>query len=250
MQWSFDRGFLQYVNILEQERLERLADKLAHAYAEKGNWNFLQDTPGKMPQLIMKILSELTPQVEGSNPSDMRQDPVQTSEPMRYRGFYRLQRRILLLDAQRNPIFGHTEATEIDNFKAINHQDQVVDFLGLLPHKVLSDAHQHRFVSRQKLVLALVAGVMLVVAWGSRIPWRAVLSGPLRNSSRLPTCWLPGGMIFACPLPRLRPKKTPHCDVARKRPGTYGPGVQAAQFFGCQPGANFWPHANYGPDLP
>lgn len=128
MQWSFDRGFLQYVNLLEQERLERLAAKLVYAYAEEGNWNFLRETPGKMPQLIIETLSELAPQVEVTDPIDMRQGPIKR------RGFYRLQRRILLLDAERIPLFDHNNASEIDNLKSITHQGQVVGYLGLLPH--------------------------------------------------------------------------------------------------------------------
>lgn len=128
MKRSFDRGFLQYVNRLEQERLEMLAAKLAYAYAKEGNWHFLRETPRKMPQLIIETLSELAPQVEGANPIDPRQEPI------RRRGFYRLRRRILLLDAERIPLFGHNNASELDKLKSITHQGQVVGYLGLLPH--------------------------------------------------------------------------------------------------------------------
>ena len=36
MQWSMDRGFLKYVNQLEQNRMDRLAAKLGRAYGTPG----------------------------------------------------------------------------------------------------------------------------------------------------------------------------------------------------------------------
>ena len=42
--WSFEQGFLDYVNALEQTRLERLADDFAAEYASLGNnWDGLSD---------------------------------------------------------------------------------------------------------------------------------------------------------------------------------------------------------------
>ncbi|MDB4261251.1 ATP-binding protein [bacterium] len=41
--WSFERGFLDYVNALEQERLAMLGDELAAQYQERGpGWEWLQ----------------------------------------------------------------------------------------------------------------------------------------------------------------------------------------------------------------
>ena len=52
MQWSINRGFLQYLNSLEQGRLEQLAERLAQQYAEHGSWDFLQEDPR---QWIMRL---------------------------------------------------------------------------------------------------------------------------------------------------------------------------------------------------
>ena len=40
LQWSVDRGFLRYINRLEQTRLERLADSLERSYARQNSWGF------------------------------------------------------------------------------------------------------------------------------------------------------------------------------------------------------------------
>ena len=43
--WSFDRGFLNYVNTVETKRLDSLAVNLQEAYADQGDWLFLQENP-------------------------------------------------------------------------------------------------------------------------------------------------------------------------------------------------------------
>lgn len=181
MQWSVDRGFLKYVNKFEQGRLERLAEKLEHAYAEQGNWKFLRENPEKMPQLIVETMSEVAPQPEAANTGGAGQEMPPPPGPQPPRRFYRLERRILLLDSQRIPVFGYSKAAEIDDFRPISHKGRVVGYLGLLPHRYLSDVHQLRFVSQQKLVLALVAGIMLVVAAGLSLPLARRLVRPLRE---------------------------------------------------------------------
>lgn len=45
MRWSFNRGFLDYVNKADRERLVSLAEVLEEAYAGVGSWRFLQDDP-------------------------------------------------------------------------------------------------------------------------------------------------------------------------------------------------------------
>ena len=45
VQWSVDRGFLEYVNIQEQQELSGFARKLEEYYAEHHNWAALRDYP-------------------------------------------------------------------------------------------------------------------------------------------------------------------------------------------------------------
>jgi two-component system sensor histidine kinase BaeS len=57
----------------------------------------------------------------------------------------------------------------------------VVGYLGLLPSKFLSDIHQLRFVKEQKLVFAIVAMLMLLVAAAISLPLARLLVRPLRK---------------------------------------------------------------------
>lgn len=40
--WSFQRGFQGYLNTAEERRMEAMADELALAYREHGNWDFIR----------------------------------------------------------------------------------------------------------------------------------------------------------------------------------------------------------------
>jgi two-component system sensor histidine kinase BaeS len=57
----------------------------------------------------------------------------------------------------------------------------VVGYLGLLPNKILSDLHQLKFVKEQKLVFALIALLMLIVAASISLPLARLLVRPLRK---------------------------------------------------------------------
>ena len=43
MYWSFERGFLQYVNTVEQEVHDNLITSLVDAYKKQAGWEFLLD---------------------------------------------------------------------------------------------------------------------------------------------------------------------------------------------------------------
>ncbi|OQX11417.1 MAG: hypothetical protein BWK76_19200, partial [Desulfobulbaceae bacterium A2] len=44
IQWSINRGFLQFVNMMETEWLERLGGRLTEEYVTHGSWDFLAGT--------------------------------------------------------------------------------------------------------------------------------------------------------------------------------------------------------------
>ena len=60
--WSFERGFMDYMNAVEQRRLEMLADTLADEYSDRGgNWTDL--TERRFAELVRQI--PLAPTVDG-----------------------------------------------------------------------------------------------------------------------------------------------------------------------------------------
>jgi two-component system sensor histidine kinase BaeS len=182
MQWSMDRGFLRYVNQQEQNRIERLATKLGKAYGAAGGWGFILRSPDTISQLIGETVTEGSSQ-PNSPPiaNETRQELLHQPEATSTRRFYRLERRIVVLDAQRGQVFGSGNPADIKNYIPITDKRKVVGYLGLLPNKFLSDNHQLKFVKDQKFIFALIAMLMLLVAAAISLPLARLLVRPLRK---------------------------------------------------------------------
>jgi two-component system sensor histidine kinase BaeS len=182
MQWSMDRGFLRYVNQQEQNRIERLATKLGKAYGAAGGWGFILRSPDTISQLIGETVTEGSSQ-PNSPPvaNETRQELLHQPEAASTRRFYRLERRIVVLDAHRGQVFGSGNPADIKNYKPITDKRKVVGYLGLLPNKFLSDNHQLKFVKDQKFIFALIAMLMLLVAAAISLPLARLLVRPLRK---------------------------------------------------------------------
>lgn len=180
MQWSIDRGFLRYVNTLEQTRLVRLAERLEGAYGERESWDFLRKSPLRWLQLLVQTLPEgaYDPQqvarlerrlehrkLKGRGSGRFPPDSPPPSFEQTFTA------RVFLRDARGHLIMGPRGLPAGIETRPLVHRGQTVGFLGLLPAQQLSDAHQLRFVEQQKLALALIAGAVLLIS--------ALLSFPL-----------------------------------------------------------------------
>ena len=181
MQWSMDRGFLKYVNHLEQTRLDRLATKLGQAYSAGGDWDILRTAPETLSRLISETVAEDSTQYPPAPVANYPNRQFRQPGSSPNRRHYRLERRIVVLDAKRSPIFGADNSGDIEVFKPISDRGQVVGYLGLRPSKFLSNVHQLKFVAEQKFIFALIAVVMLLVAAAISLPLARRLVRPLRK---------------------------------------------------------------------
>jgi two-component system, OmpR family, sensor histidine kinase BaeS len=188
MQWSIGRGFLAYVNTIEKERVEKLADLLEQSYTTRGSWEFLREDPTSWFRMVGSTFPR-----EGTDPERMERREPRFPRPGRVGpgpGFasltsqrpprlaHRFESRVLLLDADHHRLAGPPGYSEGANFKKIESRGRVVGYLGMLPRQRLTDTHQLLFVQQQKLAMALIAGVMLLIS--------AALSLPLANRLVLP----------------------------------------------------------------
>lgn len=173
LQWSVDRGFLRYVNTIEQERLEALAGELERTYAERGSWEFLRADFGRW--LRTMTLDRLGEAAE-SPPPEGRGNSRRGERSLGHQ-----MRRLVLLDAGRVPVYGgQREASEIE-FRPLRLGGEVIGYLGLAPRRELTDVHQLQFVEQQRLAMALVAAVIFLVSAGLAFPLAHRLVRPLRS---------------------------------------------------------------------
>jgi len=187
MRWNFNRGFLDYVNKADLERLESLAGMLEEVYAGEGSWKSLQDDPRRWRRLLRASLPDRfrEPLSPGSPEGDAPRETTVPPRPRRPRGDtpsahppgprrpdpgHHFTRRVVLLDGDKRSIFAPPDLPESLPLKPLLHGGKTVGYLGLLPLKMLVDTRQMRFAREQKQAFALIALAMVFLAALLSIP--------------------------------------------------------------------------------
>jgi two-component system sensor histidine kinase BaeS len=174
MRWSFDRNFLKYSHTVDLERLEAVAGKLEEAYAGEGSWRFLSEDPQRLRALLWDSPG-MMPRGPGGRRGmgmGMGMGPMRDMPPgPATEPGGRFLRRIVLLDGDKNPVFGPPRPPGGIELRPLIHDGKTVGYLGILPPRIVSDARQLRFVREQKRAFAFIAVAVVVLA--------ALLSVPL-----------------------------------------------------------------------
>src|SRR4026208_2502932 len=68
--WSFDRGFVDFINRADEGRLETLVDTLGAGYAREGSWDWLVNDRDRWIELVRSNLGfGVSTQKSGSDPN-------------------------------------------------------------------------------------------------------------------------------------------------------------------------------------
>lgn len=174
MQWSVSRGFLKFVNSMEQSGIPRLAARLEEHYRSVHNWETVRHDPRRWRYLIAMSLPDAAPSggqiSHGQPPEDRPEGPAPESFPAAHPGpmpphlTRHFDQRLFLLDADRKVLISHGAVPADAPATALKYQGAVIGYLGLLPRTKVSDAPQLRFLREQTLALALTAGVVVLLA--------------------------------------------------------------------------------------
>jgi two-component system sensor histidine kinase BaeS len=178
--WSFDRGFLNYVNAVEAKRLDSLAVNLQEAYADQGDWLFLQENPRLWRQFLaastpeghqqFNPLEDITPR-EGRNRrhtpgmrNGMRQGGKQPRN-IREKLKHLFEFRVVLLDADKNVVIGPRRYPVAEMQTITLKQASIpIGYLGHIPQKDLFAQHQLHFVQEQKRSFAIISLLIAALA--------------------------------------------------------------------------------------
>ncbi len=178
--WSFDRGFLNYVNIVESKRLDSLATHLQEAYTDQGDWLFLQ----RNHRLWRQFLAASTP--EGPQQFDPLQDmPVardgrsRRHPPGRGNGMWQERKapdnfreemkhlfefRVILLNADKKVVIGPRKFPANLKIIPLRYDSVAIGYLGHIPQKNLLSQHQLNFVRQQKKSFAIISLLIAALA--------------------------------------------------------------------------------------
>ncbi len=171
VKWSFERGFLEYVNKVEQEIHGNLVSNLSEAYQENGSWEFIRENPRYWKEIhrsSIPLMDERENIYEG-HVKEKRRKEGHRSERSSYRhgpppfGKHR-RGKACLLDENKDAVTHCRDINDDTQLREIVVAETVVGYLAIAPRKKLTDGHdlhfsqqQHRFLLLLGLCLALIS---------------------------------------------------------------------------------------------
>ena len=178
--WSFERGFLQYVVTSEKETQSRLIDMLSTDYQANGGWDSLINDNGRMMGYLYSAYSRSPNQARQINQDDDRRAPEtlpNISAPAAVSGDNhdrpdpggqrrRRPTRLVVLDKNKQLLFGSTRDINELELKPIKSNGNLIGYLGSIPSRRLMDYFDLSFSERQGREFILIA---LVTIFGATI---------------------------------------------------------------------------------
>jgi two-component system sensor histidine kinase BaeS len=135
--WSFDRGFVNYVNEAEEARLEPLVPALADKYRREGGWDWVARDRRAWYELVRETVGL----------------PPVTIDP-----------RLMLFDAGKTQLFGRPENAPQAVLKEIEVDAKTVGYLGYVRRPEALASIDRLYLRRQHLAFGAIAVGMLAAA--------------------------------------------------------------------------------------
>lgn len=151
--WSFERGFIGYLNEQGEARMAEVLPRVQQAYARHGSWDFLRHD--------RKIWFSL---MRPANLPEWPDADVQNLPPPPSSDLTGAVVRMGLLDAQQQFVAGYREVNAGMPRKAVEADGRTVGWLVLAPFEEGTEAADHRFQRNQTRSVAAVAVLALLMA--------------------------------------------------------------------------------------
>lgn len=180
MQWSFDRGFLNYINRQDLNKLELLAQRLTDGYVKNGSWEFIKGNH-RLWQNMHDTIFETSPM--GMPPKPLK-DPADFIPP-RPRNIGIIGPRVILFNAEKQKIIGGPPHRDPNlRLHPFRDRNAIIGYLGIIPTKELSDAGDLLFVEQQMESFATMVLVMVALSLLLSFPVASHLLRPINELTR------------------------------------------------------------------
>jgi two-component system sensor histidine kinase BaeS len=172
VRYSFNQGFIGYLNEQESQRLDMLSPTFAKAFQEHGSWDFVRDKPrvwfGMLRPPGMAAPRE-NPQddqppgtaAEGEGAARAARPPRPVPPDTELTG---LSLRVSLLDEHRNLVIGNPRPGPRAELKPIEVGGSTVGWLALVPFQQVSTGAALRFQEQQSKTSWIIGGIVIVLA--------------------------------------------------------------------------------------
>jgi two-component system sensor histidine kinase BaeS len=185
MRWSLDRGFNDFIETRQQERISTLIEGLSEYYAGDQGWQALTGNKRKWMDLLWQAHEHRhyrpTPWFKQAltEPPDVW-PPALPESHANWR-FKPLELSVMLLRADKSIIFGRRESLRQLTLHPIRHQAQTVGFLGVLPGKPVNQPLELQFMERQSQSFIWIAVFMVLLSAGLALLLAYTLGRPLKR---------------------------------------------------------------------
>ena len=201
--WSFERGFLQYVVTSEEETQNRLIGMLSNDYETNGGWNSLINDNGRMMGYLYAAYSRSSSQSRQANPEGDSSPPtnvpnttgsnpssgpgtvtMDNHEHQDTRGQGQRRRRptrLVVLDKNKHLLFGWTRDINQMELKPIKSNGNLIGYLGSIPSRRLIDYYDLSFSERQGREFILIALFTIIGATILLMPLSRNLVKPINR---------------------------------------------------------------------
>ena len=179
--WSFDKGLVEYLNQADEARLQPLITRLAEGYRQNGRWDWVTTERQQWQDLTRELmgLGRMPPRRPDNDPASATRPPApppEASTPYVIPPLT-IDRRLLLLDAQRVVLAGPEARAAEAVLKPIEVDGKAVGYLGYIPRLHVVASLEHVFQAQQNrsyaaialgLLAAVILNAALIAHWLSR----------------------------------------------------------------------------------
>lgn len=181
--WNFNRSFRDYVRNDQAKELQPLVEGLAEAFQQNGHhWQWLQNNRRQWQQLVQHYLGQRD-NAQRMSPETL--PPQSTKRPLRMpRPAHPMTQRLLLRDAQHNPIIPLATATSDHRnpdiqWLPIKADGELIGQIGVAHSRELEREMDRLFVTHQLQQLAWIVLGILLISVGLAFPFAKRLVRPV-----------------------------------------------------------------------
>lgn len=185
MTWSFERGFINYVEARKQEKIEDFVGRLEDYYDEHGGWEALKYDKAEWLRLIFSDEpheKDKPPRwIEHLMRESMRQPPP--PRPEGHKGpppHLPIDKRVILLDRDKQVLIGQPQAGIAFEHHPIHHNEQIVGYVAIRTGPPLERIVEARFLEKQIDNFIWIALATIIFSAAIAIPISRRLVRPLR----------------------------------------------------------------------
>ncbi len=199
MQWSFDRGFLTYINAQEAPKYERLAERLSQEWLQAGSWDRVKNNRRYWGSMFSESLEierrqptstnniawsnrRPPPRFESRDNENVRPPPLREERDIGLTPFTQTTTtRPFLLDHRKQIIYGEASLLKQVTLYPISSKGTLVGYVGQLRKRELTGELDQVFLQQQTEAFTWIALVMVLIPLIIAFPIAAHFVNPIKQ---------------------------------------------------------------------